>query len=422
MPEISVVIPHYNHSAFLRKCVQSCLEQSFPPHEIIIVDDASRRAELAIVEQLAAKHTSIRLIRHERNLGSTAAHNTGLEAATGDYVLARAADDVTLPGFFEAAMRMLEANPEAGICCGDVIYFADDPSDGQVERLALSKQPRFLPPYELARCLTPHHLIHGATVIASREKALSAGGFRPELKWYCDWFLYLSLALRHGLCYLPQTVAAFRLDASSYGNAGTRQVDAQHAVLRELLHAVQNDAPDLIPALRTTRIFAFFHSQLSEATASEPALEHLRRSLLPGDADKNAVETDVGVPGVIRRRLLELHSQLQSLQGKRICLYGVGGHSETLLHIWSQLELPPFQLAITSETPEQESWNGIPLRSIEETELASPDLVALSSKSYESAMAERCAKRFPHAMMLTFWNPSLTRLIDGDVSRQPSTP
>lgn len=93
-PKLSLVVPCFNESATLERCVARILAIASPslPLEIVIVDDASRDDSLAIARGLAARHPEIRVLAHERNRGKGAALRTGFEHVTGDFVAVQDAD------------------------------------------------------------------------------------------------------------------------------------------------------------------------------------------------------------------------------------------------------------------------------------------------------------------------------------------
>ncbi|MFO0687454.1 MAG: glycosyltransferase [Myxococcota bacterium] len=93
-PKLSLVVPCFNESATLERCVARILAIASPtlPLEIVIVDDASRDDSLAIARGLAARHPEIRVVAHERNQGKGAALRTGFQHVTGDFVAVQDAD------------------------------------------------------------------------------------------------------------------------------------------------------------------------------------------------------------------------------------------------------------------------------------------------------------------------------------------
>lgn len=87
----SVVIPAWNAAATIVRAVRSCAEQSYPPHEIIVVDDAGTDETAAL---LASGFPQVTYIKLERNAGPAHARNEGWNKATGDFIAFQDADDV----------------------------------------------------------------------------------------------------------------------------------------------------------------------------------------------------------------------------------------------------------------------------------------------------------------------------------------
>ena len=84
-----MVIPCYNCRAFINRCVQSVLNQSYPIHEVIVVDDGSTDGSMDALKRLPVK-----IVRHRRNLGLAQARNTGVIHSSGDVVAFTDADCV----------------------------------------------------------------------------------------------------------------------------------------------------------------------------------------------------------------------------------------------------------------------------------------------------------------------------------------
>ncbi|MBR5160328.1 MAG: glycosyltransferase family 2 protein, partial [Thermoguttaceae bacterium] len=92
MPAISVIIPVYNVEPYLRECLDSVVNQTFRDIEIICVNDGSTDGSPAILEEYAAKDSRI-IIIHQQNGGLSAARNSGMNAAKGDFILFVDSDD-----------------------------------------------------------------------------------------------------------------------------------------------------------------------------------------------------------------------------------------------------------------------------------------------------------------------------------------
>lgn len=91
---LSIIIPVYNVEQYIEKCLRSCLEQDIPhtDYEIIVVNDGSPDGSIAIAEQVAANAENITVISQE-NGGLSAARNTGMSVARGDYIWFVDSDD-----------------------------------------------------------------------------------------------------------------------------------------------------------------------------------------------------------------------------------------------------------------------------------------------------------------------------------------
>ena len=92
MPKISIIVPVYNVEKYLDQCLKSMVHQTFSDIEIIIVDDGSPDNSSAIYQKYAEEDQRVQYIKKE-NGGVSRARNTGLEKATGDYVLFIDSDD-----------------------------------------------------------------------------------------------------------------------------------------------------------------------------------------------------------------------------------------------------------------------------------------------------------------------------------------
>jgi len=113
-PIISVFLPTYNRAYILRSAVESILNQTFKDFEILIVDDASTDNTRELIESI--KDERIRYIRHEKNKGLTAGHNTAIAHAKGMYMATLGSDDIWFP---ETLQRMVDGfkntDPRVGI-------------------------------------------------------------------------------------------------------------------------------------------------------------------------------------------------------------------------------------------------------------------------------------------------------------------
>ena len=113
---VSVIVPVYNVSPYLREALDSVINQTYKELEIIIVDDGSTDGSASIYEEYAASDPRIKLI-HQANKGLSGARNTGLEHATGEFVSFIDSDDSISPMFIESLVNaMVSTSADVSIC------------------------------------------------------------------------------------------------------------------------------------------------------------------------------------------------------------------------------------------------------------------------------------------------------------------
>ena len=122
-PEITVAMPTYNAAAYLREAMDSILAQTFEDIELLVVDDGSTDATLAIAKEAARADSRVRIERLPDNRGRATARNMALGRARGRYLAWMDADDIALPRRLELQHACLEAQPDMHICGAGVEYF-----------------------------------------------------------------------------------------------------------------------------------------------------------------------------------------------------------------------------------------------------------------------------------------------------------
>ena len=100
MPLISIIIPAYNIENYIAKCLDSLLNQTYKNLEIIVVDDGSSDNTGKIIDDYISKYGNIKVI-HKKNAGVSAARNSGIEVASGDYIGFVDGDDTVDKEMFE---------------------------------------------------------------------------------------------------------------------------------------------------------------------------------------------------------------------------------------------------------------------------------------------------------------------------------
>ena len=106
---ISIIVPVYNVEKYIEKCTKSLMIQDYPNIEIILVDDGSVDNSVCIIDQLAKKDTRIIVIRRD-HAGVSAARNTALKIAHGEYVMFVDGDDWVDKNYVSYFVELAESN------------------------------------------------------------------------------------------------------------------------------------------------------------------------------------------------------------------------------------------------------------------------------------------------------------------------
>lgn len=112
--KVSIIIPIYNVSAYIERCIKSVMNQTYQDIECILVNDATPDDSVAIAERLIADYTGpiqFRVINRKHNGGISAARNTGADVATGDYLYFFDSDDEITPDCIEKLSRPVLNDP-----------------------------------------------------------------------------------------------------------------------------------------------------------------------------------------------------------------------------------------------------------------------------------------------------------------------
>lgn len=120
-PSVSVIVPNWNGSDFIDRCLRSLYAQTRPAAEIIVVDNGSTDGSKEYVEQV---HPTVMLLPQERNLGFAGGVNVGIRAASGDLVALLNNDAEADPDWLHHLVnRMIEAGPDVGTVTSKIVSY-----------------------------------------------------------------------------------------------------------------------------------------------------------------------------------------------------------------------------------------------------------------------------------------------------------
>ena len=115
---VSVTIVTYNSGRFIKRCLESVLEQRYPNKEVIVVDNASTDGTIDILEQFEDR---CQIVYNEENAGFAAAQNQAIGFSSGQWVMTLNPDVLLLPNFIQALVDAGNFDPNIGTVCGKLL-------------------------------------------------------------------------------------------------------------------------------------------------------------------------------------------------------------------------------------------------------------------------------------------------------------
>jgi glycosyltransferase involved in cell wall biosynthesis len=203
-PLVSVIIPSYNHARYVGQAIDSALAQTWPHIEVIVIDDGSTDDTQ---DRLKAYGNRIRNI-HQQNQGLSAARNTGIREAKGDWLAFLDSDDAFHPRKLELQQAWLAKHPDCKLIATDM--FSDEPvvwcpvDDATVPATTVTLEmmaikPRFAP----------------SSVVAHRDCFAAVGDFDTSLRSVEDREMWLRIGARFPMARLDIPLTWYRVTPGS---------------------------------------------------------------------------------------------------------------------------------------------------------------------------------------------------------------
>jgi len=250
MATVSVVIPTYNHAAFLSEALENVFAQTCSPLEVIVVDDGSTDETAEVLRMYERR---IRVLS-QANRGVAAARNAGAAVASGELLAFLDADDAWLPAKLERQVARLDSEPEIALVhCG----VAEIDNRGRQFRARLDGMEGRVST-EMLFFRRGVILGGGSAAVIRRAAFLDVGGFDESLSTSADWDLYYRIACRCPVGFVPEVLVRYRV----HGGNMHRNV---HAMASDMLTAYAKVFSKPDPDLERLRRSAYgrLHSMLA---------------------------------------------------------------------------------------------------------------------------------------------------------------
>jgi glycosyltransferase involved in cell wall biosynthesis len=244
-PKISVCVPTYNGSLFLRECLDSIILQSFSDFELLIVDDCSSDNTVEIAEEYAAIDSRIAVHKNHQNLGLVGNWNRCIEIASGEWIKFVFQDDKIAPSCLEKLFTATKLGKPIVYCRREFIFESDTPEATKTWYLThISSCNPFGDSVDISAqqyaALTLKNI--GINLIGEptslmihRNVFFEFGCFNPHTITVCDFEFSARIAINTGITQVPEVLAQFRVHGTSETSFCGRNRHYRAKILDELI-------------------------------------------------------------------------------------------------------------------------------------------------------------------------------------------
>lgn len=226
---ISVIIPVFNCREYIGEAIESVLGQTFPPMEIIVVDDGSTDGTHEVVNKYKPRIKYI----HQPNQGAAKARNTGVQESGGDYLAHLDADDVWLKEKLKLQMEAFSLDKDLEIVGAHMLSFF---TPGLAPEI---KNKIYCPP-------DPIPGFSASTIVVKRESFFRVGWYETQWKngQDLDWFIRArEIKLKEAM--IPEVLALRRLHTANSGIIQPQSGKNRLQILKESLDRRRKISQDL---------------------------------------------------------------------------------------------------------------------------------------------------------------------------------
>jgi glycosyltransferase involved in cell wall biosynthesis len=227
MVKVSVIVPNYNHSAYLKQRLDSIYEQTYRDFEVILLDDVSKDNSLELLASYADRYQSNTiLVPNETNSGSVFRQwRKGIALSQGEYIWIAESDDYASPFFLKRLVAILEEYPNIGLAYAQS-WLIDSQGNilgdgsGWTADLHPTRWHSYYINYgrdEIAKYLVYKNTIPNASGVLIRRQALEkCGGVIQEYYRLCgDWIQWIKILSLSDIAFVPERMNFWRQKTSN---------------------------------------------------------------------------------------------------------------------------------------------------------------------------------------------------------------
>ena len=205
LPLVSIIVPSYNHAAYVEKAIDSIISQDYPHFELIIIDDGSSDNSPQLLQQLQQKYGFILECNDNQGLAKTL--NRGIQHyAKGKYYTFCASDDYWLPGKLSKQVKFMEENPDYAMVYGKAIMI--DSFDNKLESDTIERNKGFKGGSIFKEIIMID--FHPPVNYLLKTEVIKELGYYREHIWAEDFDMNLKIASKYKIGFIDEFLCCYR--------------------------------------------------------------------------------------------------------------------------------------------------------------------------------------------------------------------
>jgi len=237
-PKVSVALSVFNGERYIAATIESVLAQTMRDFELIVLDDGSTDATLAIAEKFAALDSRIRIISRE-NRGLVASLNQLLAEARAPLIARIDADDLCRPNRLGLQLEFMNTHPDHGVVGSNVELI-----DGQGNPLLAPDVTLPCDHAAIIACIDKFSPLYHPAVMYRRQLAIKTGGYRNAYSSAEDYDLWLRVALSSKLANIPDKLVSYRVHSQQISHRHLVSQSRRAAIAWLAYRERTNNRPD----------------------------------------------------------------------------------------------------------------------------------------------------------------------------------
>lgn len=224
---VSITVPTLNRSRYLGKTVKTILKQTYKDFELLIVDDGSTDSTPEVARRFTVEDSRVRYIRNEHNLGIPAVQNRCLALARGELIAILHDHDLYAEDFLEECVALLDRAPNVGYVATalNIINESGQEIARHIEAFDMVEPGEKIAKAIVRRWNCPIH----ASAVVRRSAYNSVGLYDESLGFVSDVDMWIRLALRYDVGYIPRALVGLRVREKNH-LAVTHRTDIIEAI------------------------------------------------------------------------------------------------------------------------------------------------------------------------------------------------